>query len=303
MEKYFVITRPLQPRMTKRTTLIVLAAIWVVSMLLVIPTAFYSETQRFIVSQNLYGAVYATQCLESLWNSSRGIRAYTLTMFLLEFILPLLIMSVAYSLIAWRLWFRVVPGGYVTEEQERAAEKSKRRTVRMLILVVALFAICWAPYYGVALVRDFYYASLPEEYYSIYLTAFYLAEALAMSNSMFDTLIYVIFNANFRKCVLQLSVSRALPGNPYAQSVRQARSSNRRTGGTRNTVRSSPEPAAVNSIRSPPGSTHNYVTVEKENADEHELKLLVNGNCNDKDGNYNEIVSSAKEEEEPVAHV
>ena len=259
----------------------------------------YSETPTFKETW--------TQCMESQWKSSRGLQAYTLTIFLLEFVLPLLIMSVVYFLIAWRLWFRVVPGGHVTEEQERAAERSKRRTVRMLIIVVVLFAICWAPYYAVALVRDFYFASVPEDHWSIYLTAFYFAEALAMSNSMFDTLIYVIFNANFRKCVLQLDISRAcIPGNPYAQSVRQARSSNRRTGGnTRNTVRSSPEAAAGNSLRSGPGSTQNYVTVERENRDEQELKLLVNGKCNDNfDGppSYNEV-SIEKEAEEPVSHV
>ena len=268
----------------------------------------YSETPTFIVSINDDGSTTkATQCMESRWKSSGGIQAYTLTIFLLEFVFPLVIMSVVYFLIAWRLWFRVIPGGHVTVEQERAAEKSKRRTVRMLIIVVALFAICWAPYYAVALIRDFYYTSIPEEHYTTYLSAFYFAESLAMSNSMFDTLIYVIFNANFRKCVLQLDISRAyLPGNPYGQSTRQGRSSNRRTGGTRHTVRSSPEPGAANSlVRSNPASTQHYVTVEKEQGDAHELKPLVNGNyANEKHhGSYNEIVSLAKDEEDIASQV
>lgn len=315
--RYFVITRPLHPRMTKGTTSIMLCLIWLVSSAVVIPTAIYSDNSVFYISKENGSRELARQCMER-WSNSRALQAYTITITLLEFVLPLGIMCVAYFLIAWRLWFRVIPGGYVTEGQERAADVSRRRTVRMLMIVVMLFAICWAPYYVVAFIRDFYFTSIPEEYYSLYFTAFYFAESLAMSNSMFDTLIYVIFNANFRRCVLQLDFSRAcLPGNPYRQSVRNARSSNRRTGGTRNTApRSSPEQAAVNSALLSPAlsnlqcahnSAHNNVNVkifidDGEEHEDHEL-TPVNGNCNGHNQVGSQVVMSAKQDEEPISRV
>ncbi|PIK33940.1 putative prokineticin receptor 2-like [Apostichopus japonicus] len=55
-----------------------------------------------------------------------------------------------------KLWFRNVPGGHMTQQQEMVVEKTKRRTIRMLIIVVTLFAVCWAPFHGYAINRVHY---------------------------------------------------------------------------------------------------------------------------------------------------
>ena len=193
---------PLRPRMTKCTAIIIMVFIWCVSMCLVIPTAIHTDIQKFYVTHGL-----ASQCLEYGWQNRKFLKGYTLTLTIVEFIAPMGIMSVVYFLIAVKLWYREIPGGHLTAQQEIEAESSKRKTVRMLIIVVALFAICWTPYYLVALLRDVAYAVFPEMQvtnHSLYLTIYYIVEMLAMSNSMFNTLIYIIFNANFRKHVKQL---------------------------------------------------------------------------------------------------
>ena len=189
---------PLKPRMTTYTACLVLLFIWLVSLAVVIPTALYSKTHGYFNDQ-----VSSVQCGES-WPNSRAMKAYVLILVTGEFLIPLTIMSVAYCLIARKLWFRRVPGGHVTEQQAMAAESSKRRTIRLLIIVVALFALCWAPYHLFAILRDIVLPSYQESHHTTFLTVFYLVEALAMSNSMFNTLIYVVFNANVRKYVLQI---------------------------------------------------------------------------------------------------
>ena len=188
--------------MTTYTACFVLCFIWVLSLAIVIPTALYSGTHDYYFNGGGEN-IHVTQCSER-WPNSKAMKAYTLVLVIGEFLLPLTIMSVVYFLIARKLWFRRVPGGHATEQQEMAAESSKRRTVRLLIIVVALFAFCWAPYHMFAILRDIVFPSYQESHLTLFLTVFYLVEALAMSNSMFNTLIYVVFNANVRKYVLQI---------------------------------------------------------------------------------------------------
>lgn len=197
--RYLTIMNPLRPRMTHNTTMTILIFIWIVSAVVVIPTAIYSKT--FIIVGP--GGQIMTQCGEVGWQNS-ALKANTLFLVIGEFIFPLLLMCIIYFLIARRLWFRQVPCDHLTEQQEASAEASKRRTIRMLIIVVGLFAVCWAPYNGFSIARDFYLQTRQESSYKIINTVFYMVEALAMSNSMFNTLIYIFFNANFRKCVFQM---------------------------------------------------------------------------------------------------
>ncbi|XP_072015632.1 prokineticin receptor 1-like [Amphiura filiformis] len=203
IDRYVIIMYPLRPRMTKRTAVILMVFIWLLSMSMVIPTAIHTEIGEFYH----FGHSPSYQCLEYGWKNHVFLKAYTLSLTILEFIAPMAIMCVVYFLIAVKLWYREVPGGHLTAQQEIEIESSKRKTVRMLIIVVALFMLCWAPYYVVALLRDVAYYALPAmqvDNHSLSLTIYYIVEMLAMSNSMFNTLIYIIFNANFRKHVKQL---------------------------------------------------------------------------------------------------
>ena len=188
--------------MTKCSAILIMILIWFLSMILVIPTAMHTKVKVFYDVDKT-----VSKCVEYNWKNHIFLQAYTLTLAIVEFIGPMIIMSVVYSLIAVKLWYRQVPGGYLTAHQEDEAEASKRRTVRMLIIVVALFAMCWTPYYLVAILRDVAYYSFPAmqaNNHSLSLTIYYVVETLAMSNSMFNTLIYIVFNANFRKHVKQL---------------------------------------------------------------------------------------------------
>ncbi|XP_038046697.1 prokineticin receptor 2-like [Patiria miniata] len=200
---YIVITYPLKPRMTRGTTSILLVIIWLVSTTVTVPVAVHSE----LYTVRLLDGTVIVQCAEN-WKNGYAMKAYTLLMVCAEFLVPLVAMCVAYYLIAKTLWFREIPGGHNTEEQEQVAENSKRRTIRMLIIVVALFALCWAPYHGFAITRDVVIPASMSENFALYHTLFYVVEALAMSNSIFNTLVYIVFNANFRKCVMQMKFPR-----------------------------------------------------------------------------------------------
>ena len=53
---------------------------------------------------------------------------------------------VVYTVICRKLWLRKIPGN-VTTTNLAAAQKSKRKVVRLLVVIVLVFAICWFPSY------------------------------------------------------------------------------------------------------------------------------------------------------------
>ena len=64
--------------------------------------------------------------------------------FVFLYAFPLVLMATLYALIARKLWFRIIPGN-IHSIHRQAAETSKRRVIRMLIIVIATFAVCWLP--------------------------------------------------------------------------------------------------------------------------------------------------------------
>lgn len=57
---------------------------------------------------------------------------------------PLVFMATLYALMGRKLWFRTIPGN-IHSIHRRAVEKTKRRTIRLLIALIATYALCWLP--------------------------------------------------------------------------------------------------------------------------------------------------------------
>ena len=74
-------------------------------------------------------------------------------MFLIQFLIPLLVTMVAYSLISYHLWGAGHIGA-ATQQQQVRRLASRRRTIKMLLLVVVLFAMSWLPLNIYHLVSD-----------------------------------------------------------------------------------------------------------------------------------------------------
>lgn len=73
--------------------------------------------------------------------SSTLLFSYQLEFFLKAYVVPLCLTAGLYLLMILRLWRGVVPGGRLSAESRRG----KKRVTRMVVVVVAIFALCWAP--------------------------------------------------------------------------------------------------------------------------------------------------------------
>ena len=65
--------------------------------------------------------------------------------FAVAFILPLVVISVLYTLVARKLWLHKVPADHNVSEHQREQEIPKKKIIRMLIIVVVVFVLCWLP--------------------------------------------------------------------------------------------------------------------------------------------------------------
>lgn len=66
---------------------------------------------------------------------------YNILFLLLTYVVPIISMIFTYSLIARELWGHKAIGE--STEFQKESIRSKRKIVRMLMVVVAIFAICW----------------------------------------------------------------------------------------------------------------------------------------------------------------
>ncbi|XP_077989819.1 prolactin-releasing peptide receptor-like [Glandiceps talaboti] len=81
------------------------------------------------------------------WPTSRTVNLFDLfiwAMFIMTFIIPMAILSTCYIRVIVVLWRHKRPGCTDIDDESRL-RKTKVKTVRTLISIVILFAICWLP--------------------------------------------------------------------------------------------------------------------------------------------------------------
>ncbi|XP_019617455.1 PREDICTED: prokineticin receptor 2-like [Branchiostoma belcheri] len=195
VDRYLVIMSPQIPRMSPRVVALTILAVWVISMLLAVPAAHFSQAVPYVTQ----GGAFCGQ----VWkiHHEKSYKAYYLFMLIFEFIIPVLIMCFCYIRIGMRIWFRTIPGHH-TQSQQASVQNSKEKVIRLLIVIVGLFILCWLPYYVYAVIRDFFPYVLQLNAHNT--TIYFIVEAIGIANSMINTVVYIGMNHNARKFMRKL---------------------------------------------------------------------------------------------------
>ena len=110
------------------------------------------------------------------------------------FLLPFALMSVLYPLISYRLWKRKVPGEF-NARQQQIANRTARRVTFMMITVIVIFFICWAPQFVFSWLHPFAEQLVMKA--PIWLIPFTIL--LKIFNGAVNPFVYAVFNESFRK--------------------------------------------------------------------------------------------------------
>jgi neuropeptide F receptor len=144
IDRYFVIVHPFKPRMKLGVCILLIVVVWIVSLSISLPLLIYME----LVNINENG-VEIIKCKES-WPIPMSKRFYDLASLVLQYLMPFTLITYSYAKVWYILSKRTRPGK--SKEKEELELKRKKRTNRMLVAMVLIFAMCWLPLNGVSFV-------------------------------------------------------------------------------------------------------------------------------------------------------
>lgn len=122
-------------------------------------------------------------------------KVYYASLFALLYLLPLLIITVLYTIIGYKLYNRSIPGMSRSPTFRDRVERSKRKVAKVMVMIVTAFAICWFPAHAVH-----YYVTFQKETVSrIPPYAISLLLWISHSNSAIDPFLYILLSHNFQR--------------------------------------------------------------------------------------------------------
>ncbi|XP_003227265.2 G-protein coupled receptor 83 [Anolis carolinensis] len=215
LDRHQVIMHPLKPRMSLVKGGVCIVLIWVLASCFSLPHAIYQKLTR-IPSGNRTSRIV---CLPSFPRPMDLYWKYLdLATFVLLYLLPLLVISATYATVAKKLWQRNAIGD-VTLEQYQAHRRKKKKTLKMLVVVVAVFAVCWFP-------LNCYLVLLSSNAIRSNNGLYFACHWFAMSSTCYNPFIYCWLNDSFRselKALLGVCGRRG-PGRSHAPRAPQASS-------------------------------------------------------------------------------
>lgn len=185
-DRFLSVFLPMKRLITLPRAKKIVAFIWFVSPFLLLPSLLHHDTVAAVVDGK-----QALQCVES-WNTVDELHSYQMYRISCYFLF-LLQISVVYFLIGHRLYTRQQPGEQTSQSKAKEL-MNKRKIIKMLFLVVALFALCWLPYIVNKLLNIF----PPKPDYIPPNLFVFVGNFLGLLNSVANPVVYAVLNKNFR---------------------------------------------------------------------------------------------------------
>ncbi|KAL8593543.1 hypothetical protein ACOMHN_058101 [Nucella lapillus] len=132
-----------------------------------------------------------------LWPDFPSQRAYFVgAIFVGTYLFPLLVVLVCYICICIRMWTRNAPG---VAKDNGVIRRCRLKVVKMLAVMVALFALSWLPLHVIYLHLYFRSSHDAQQLQMVYNVALPIAQWLELSNSGINPIVYCFFSNNFRR--------------------------------------------------------------------------------------------------------
>ncbi|XP_075934216.1 gonadotropin-releasing hormone receptor-like [Anarhichas minor] len=196
LDRQSAILNPLAISEARKRNRVMLTVAWGMSVVLSVPQMFLFHNVTIILPEAF------TQCTTrgsfvTHWHET----AYNMFTFSCLFLLPLVIMITCYTRIFCEISKRLKRDNLLSNELHLRCSKNnipraRMRTLKMSIVIVSSFIICWTPYYLLGL----WYWFLPNDLEGkISHSLTHILFIFGLVNACLDPLIYGLFTIHFRK--------------------------------------------------------------------------------------------------------
>lgn len=176
VERFLAVTSPLRA--------FVISAAWLIAISVKIPTLFASSLDEF------QGKTYCIVDFDVTFGAGSG-QIYFKFVFIALYAIPFLVTVLLNSAIVITMLKRRVPGYSLSEACNRQREETNRRVMRMVLVVVLAFLLCWSLYFVLMVLRK-NGLHVPSD-------VLYLRLLLAHFNAALTPWLYAMFSENFRQ--------------------------------------------------------------------------------------------------------
>ncbi|OCT56474.1 neuropeptide Y receptor type 4-2 [Xenopus laevis] len=194
-ERYQLILHPTGWKPSVLQAYAAVLLVWIIASLLAFPLAssmVLTDTQNKNISKVIGFLADKSVCVES-WSSNQQLVAYTISLQLLQYIVPLCFILGCYLRISVHLKHRGAMFG--------RSDNHMRRVNLMFVTMVGAFAVCWLPFHIFNIIVDWQHQLIPVCYHNL---IFSLCHLLAMISTCVNPVIYGLLNSNVKREVKAL---------------------------------------------------------------------------------------------------
>ena len=182
-----VILNPFEQEIRQKSAVLWITLLWMLSFTNVLPLMIVTKPDT------------PTECLEN-WPSIDHRRAYTVALFILQYVLPLLIIAIAYVKIGLdlnRSYFRrSVRTARITHSLESQVRRRENfKVMKTLAIIVIIFAVCMLPSQVAWILLDFGH----EKQQNMAMVIFKFSLVLTVFHSCLNPLVYGSITKQFRR--------------------------------------------------------------------------------------------------------
>ncbi|KAG8516804.1 Somatostatin receptor type 4 [Galemys pyrenaicus] len=179
VDRYVAVVHPLRAATYRRPSVakLINLGVWLASLLVTLPIAIFADTRP---AQGGQAVVCNLHWPHPTWSA-----VFVIYTFLLGFLLPVLAIGLCYLLIVGKMRAVALRAGW---QQRRRSEK---KITRLVLMVVAVFVLCWMPFYVVQLLNLFVT--------SLDATVNHVSLILSYANSCANPILYGFLSDNFRR--------------------------------------------------------------------------------------------------------
>ncbi|XP_025421069.1 RYamide receptor-like [Sipha flava] len=194
IDRHRAILSPLSATPSKFRAKMSIAAIWAIAFALATPMAVALRVQLIEYGDGDGRKLVKPFCY-NVRLPERTMLFYRVTLLFVQYLVPVVIITVVYMRMALRLWGSHAPGN-AQDSRDANLMRNKKKVIKMLVIVVGLFVLCWLPLQTYNVLQDIFPSINQFRYINI---VFFCCDWLAMSNSCYNPFIYGIYNEKFKR--------------------------------------------------------------------------------------------------------